>query len=160
MSIHRPKHILSRVGLGVGTSKQMNYINETTAIGTETWNEMDEPWSEGFVIIAKPEYMWITKWEVGKPYIITKFIDDKRLLIAVYCDVTTPVKKVLDGFEFEDLYLDVWQEPQKSPVTLDEEELSEAAEAGYINNAEAARVKELALKIQDCLVTDKDFLDF
>jgi predicted RNA-binding protein associated with RNAse of E/G family len=147
MSLHPPKRITSTQGLGVGTTKSMQWLSETKAIGTEVWNEMSEPWKEGETIIALPGYIWTTQWEVGKPYIITEFKDEAGKLIATYCDVTRPVRLVEGGFEFVDLYLDVWMVAGKKPVVLDEDELHEAVTAGYVTQEEAEKAEAIALKL-------------
>lgn len=54
MPIHRPKLISSVEGLGPNTTKSMKYISSTVAIGTEVWNELQEPWKEDDTIIALP----------------------------------------------------------------------------------------------------------
>lgn len=94
---------------------------------------MDEPWCEGPTVIARTDYTWTTKWEVGKPYIITKFQDADSNFIAVYCDVARHVEAIDDSFAFVDLYLDVWQIPGQDPIILDEDELREAVDAGYVS---------------------------
>lgn len=94
---------------------------------------MKEPWVEGSTIIAEQGYIWKTKWEVGKPYVITKFQDAASNLIAVYCDVARPVEVIEGGFTFVDLYLDVWQVVGKDAVILDENELQDAVEAEYVS---------------------------
>ncbi len=158
--MHPPKNISSKEGLGLGTTKEMRYINRGLAIGTETWNELENPWSESDTIIALPGYKWVTKWEVGKPYIITKFFDDNNVLIGVYCDISRPVEASEEGFRFDDLYLDVWQIPGTRPVILDQDELEEAVEAGHISKEEAGKTWQIAHKVVNCIENDPDFLDF
>lgn len=103
MSIHPPKQISSTEGLGVNTTKAMVEISEGVSISTEIWKEMNEPWREGETIIAKSGYVWKTKWEAGKPYIITKFLNTAGELVGVYCDVSRPVRKKDKVFSFTDL---------------------------------------------------------
>jgi len=157
MTIHPPRLISSIDGLGLNTTKTMRRISDQVSIGTEIWNELEKPWVEGNAIIAKPGYRWITKWEIGKPYIITKYHDEKGALIAIYCDVTRPVKVIDGGFEFIDLYLDVWQIPGKDPVVLDENELQDAIVAGYISTNEAHEAEQVANKIIDNIKNNPNF---
>ena len=144
----------------MGTTKQMRYLDKGLAIGTETWNELDKPWSEGDVIIALPGYKWVTKWEVGKPYIINKFFDNNNVLVGIYCDICRPVEIDKDGFRFDDLYLDVWHALGTTPVVLDEDELKEAVEVGYLTNEEATETRLVAQKVISCLQDDPNFLNF
>lgn len=137
MSIHKPKLISSIEGLGLKTIKDMQYQSEGVGIGTEIWTEVQAPWKEGEVVIALPGYKWVSRWEVGKPYVITKFYDNKGNFVAMYCDICRPVRQIAGGFEFDDLYLDVWQ-PEGMPVTiLDEDELRDALELNYITKSDA-----------------------
>lgn len=147
MAIHPPKRISTSQGLGVNTTKSLRYLSPTVAVGTEFWNDLDTPWQEGDAIIARPGYTWVTFWQAGKPYIITKFLDEHGQLVGVYCDISRPVEVVEDGFVFEDLYLDVWQPVGGKPVILDADELDESVKAGYITPEEAARAAEVAGKL-------------
>lgn len=160
MTLHPPKLITSTEGLGVGTTKTMRKVNDHISIATEVWNTMKEPWAEGATIIAKPGYVWETKWEVGKPYIITKFYDAAANLVAIYCDVSRPVQKTEGGFSFVDLYLDVWQPTGQEPVILDEDELEEAVRARYITPEEADEARDVARQLVNNLKNNPNFLDF
>lgn len=97
----------------------------------------EQPWVESGVTIADESYRWVTEWEAGRPYIITKFLNEVGELGGVYCDISRPVKRVDGGFTFVDMYLDVWLVPGQEPVILDEDELKEAVEAGYVTQTEA-----------------------
>jgi predicted RNA-binding protein associated with RNAse of E/G family len=160
MTLHPPRLISSIEGLGLNTTKTMQRISDQVSIGTEVWNDLEKPWAEGETIIALPGYKWVTKWEVGKPYIITKYHDEKDALIAIYCDVTRPVKAIEGGFEFIDLYLDVWQIPGKEPIVLDEDELQDAIIAGYLNTGEAHKAERIAKEIIINIKNSPDFLNF
>jgi predicted RNA-binding protein associated with RNAse of E/G family len=135
--IHSPKRIVSYEGLGLNTAKDMEFLTDTLAIGTETWSKLETPWQEGETIIANEGYVWRTRWEAGKPYLVTKFYNATGEEVGIYCDVARPVERIAGGFAFDDLYLDVWQVPGNPPVLLDEDELAEALEAGYINQTDA-----------------------
>lgn len=160
MSLHRPKLISSIEGLGLNTTKSIEYISKTVAIGTEIWNELEEPWREGDVVIARPDYKWITRWEVGKPFIINKFYDDKGELVAIYCDVSRPVRQIDGGFEFDDLYLDVWWPTGKAISILDEDELQDALDANYITKHEADEARRVAKEVVELLKQDSEILRF
>ena len=160
MSIHAPKRVTSTKGLGVNTTKTLEWMSDTLAYGTEVWGELEKPWKEGETLIALPGYVWRTRWEVGKPYIITKFFNEKGELVGIYCDICSPVEKVNDGFEFDDLYLDVWQTPGNAPVLLDEDELQEAITAGFLTAEEATEVRHHAVEVIQILLTKPDLLNF
>jgi len=151
MLTHRPKHLNSTEGLGVNTTKRIKYVTNNIGISIELWGELSEPWRQGETIIADVGYSWVTRWEVGKMYLINKFYDADKHLIGTYYDITRPVRRVHNGFECEDLYLDVWQEADKSPVLLDEDDLAAALMAGYITEEETDQAKELANQLLSSL---------
>jgi len=160
MSLHTPKRISSAEGLGLNTKKQLDWVSDTLAYGTEIWGDLEKPWQQDETIIALPGYVWRTRWEVDKPYIVNKFLDNNGKLVGVYCDICRPVEKVGDELAFDDLYLDVWQVPGNDPIILDEDELEEAVNAGYISFKEADTVRQNAEKVKQLLLTKSDLLDF
>lgn len=160
MPLHPPKHISSTEGLGLNTTKHLEFKGENKAVGTETWGELETPWMESGTIIAEPGYTWVTRWEAGKPYIITKFLNAEGELAGVYCDISRPVEREEDGFTFDDMYLDVWMVPGQEPVILDEDELKEAVQSGYITQAEAERALEVALALSNELKSSSKLLYF
>lgn len=144
-------------GLGLpNTTKEIRFLSSNSAITTETWNEIQEPWSESGVIIAKKGYKWITKWEEGQNYIITKIIDVDGGIVGYYCDISSRVKKLSEGFELFDWYLDVWQENQKEATILDGDELEEALKADYISE-EDAEIARNSAKFLIEMLNNEDF---
>jgi predicted RNA-binding protein associated with RNAse of E/G family len=154
-SIHPPTRISSIEGIGLNTSKTMKYETENFGIGTEVWGELEKPWRQDNTIIAMPGYKWITHWEVGKPYIVSRFYDAKGNYIATYCDVARPLRRVDGGFETDDLYLDAWQIAGTAPIILDEDELEMAIVAGYISKEEAIVAGQVAEALCRMLHDDK-----
>lgn len=131
----------------MNTTKSLQWVSSTVATGTEVWNELKTPWQESGTIIAQPGYTWVTLWQAGKPYIITKFLDDRGNLVGIYCDIARPVELTDGGFKFDDLYLDVWQTPNGRPVILDVEDLNDAVEAGHLTVEEAGEAMKVAKKL-------------
>ncbi len=160
MHIHPPRRISSVEGLGINTTKKLEWVSDTLAFGTETWGELEKPWQQDETIIALAGYVWRTRWEVGKPYIINKYLDEKGKLVGIYCDICRPVEKVGEGLAFDDLYLDVWQIPGHDPVLLDEDELEGAIKVGYISQEEATTALADVEKVKQLLLTRTDLLDF
>ena len=152
MSIHEPKNRQSIIGLGSPNNfLETKLLHSSLAIVTETWGNMEEPYIESNTILANTGYVWITEWEVGKNYIMTKMFDIKNELVGIYCDISSPVTKTDNVFEMIDWYLDVWQEAGKKPILLDEDELEEALKAGYISEQEAKVAKDTAKFLIDKL---------
>jgi len=118
--IHQPKYITSQQGMGLpNTTKSAELIDANTLVTTEIWNEMDKPWTQSGITTANKGYKWITKWEVGKNYVITGNIDDKGNLLSYYCDICSSVERNGDNFSFTDWYLDVFLPVGGVPVTAD-----------------------------------------
>lgn len=145
ISIHPPKHLSSSTGLGLpNCTRNSKRVSSTIIVTTETWNEIEKPWVQSKTIIAKPGYKWIAKWEEGTNFTINKIYDDKRKLVALYCDIGSPLKKIPNGLEFDDWYLDVWQLVGSKPELLDEDELNEAVKLGFLTEKEAVVAKDTA----------------
>lgn len=160
MAIHKPKRIRSSDGLGLNTTKRMELLSDTVGIGTELWGPLDEDWAESGTVIAREGYLWRTKWRVGNNYIITKFYDTNRNLVGVYCDICRPVERYGKGFVFDDLYLDVWYVPGRTPVILDIDELQEAVKLHYVAESEARYAYGVVRGLVDRLNTGEEDLDF
>lgn len=159
--IHKPKHIRSIDGLGIPQNNR-TIILATPSIGitTETWKTPKEPWTESGVVIAQHNYKWVTKWETGKNYIITKIFNADGEMVGIYCDVSAPVIKSDEGFEFYDWYLDVWQEIGKEPVILDEDELELALFENFISEKDGETARQTAKFLTEIIKAEDKALSF
>lgn len=159
ITLHPQKHIRSSKGLGLpNTTKTVKTVSPTSIILEETWNEMEQPWSQEGIIIANPGYKWVSMWEEGKNHVIEKMFDNKGHLIGIYCDICSPVKKSSDGYEFEDWYLDVWQPANQKPQLLDEDELETAMRVGYLLEEQIDTARQTAIQLLTGL--ERDSLNF
>lgn len=160
--VHKPKVISTQSGCALPTAtKTYDRHSDGIIILTEIWNEMSEDWKEGEVVIARPGYKWVSKWQVGKPYVIVKYYDDKGSPIGIYCDVCHPVRKNDSGLEYFDLYLDVWQpNGGTKPRILDEDELQEAFKQGYISKEEFDFAHSVARELIDKIKHQDSELQF
>jgi predicted RNA-binding protein associated with RNAse of E/G family len=138
----------------------MKRMSDSVSIGTELWGYLEKPWKEGRTVIAHSGYKWVTRWEAGKPFITSKFYNDSGRLIGIYCDVARPVQQTVDGFTFEDLYLDVWQVTGENPMILDEDELDEAVEADFISGEEAEEATTIAEQLRQMLLDNDPIFKF
>lgn len=160
MTIHKPRELSSKIGLGLNTIKSLHWINDRLAFSTEKWGIIDKPWQQDNTIIARNGFIWKTRWEEGKSYLITKYFDEKNKLIGTYVDICRPVKTVKKSFKTTDLYLDVWQLSGHSPIILDEDELNESVKANYLNKREAEKAIKVAEMICVELSTKPDIFIF
>ena len=59
-----------------------------------------------------------------------------------YADINTPSEERPDGYWTKDLFLDLWIAPDRSSITvLDEDEFTEAVVKGWITEEEAGRAR-------------------
>src|SRR3989304_8493987 len=105
---HKPKFIKSNQAYGPKTNSLTSQdVSESICNVTEVWNGLlKSPWKIGDVVIAQDKYKWITKWEKGKNYLITKFINENGELIGYYYDISSRIQKIDDHFQAYDWYLD------------------------------------------------------
>jgi len=160
MSIHAPSFESSVIGLGPNTEKIIKYLDENNAVTEETWGELVRPWKIGDTIIADKDFFWKTRWSRSSEFVTTKFFDQNRDLVGIYCDVTRPVVQIPGGFSYVDLYIDVWKEPGVNPVLLDEDELDQAESEGVISATEAKRARKVARHVLTLFEQDSDIFDF
>ena len=74
-----------------------------------------------------------------------------------YCDITIPLKRLRDGsVKVSDLFLDLWVSPDLRYKVLDQDELEEAMEKGWISRRLYDRAKK-ELKKLVALVERKEF---
>lgn len=103
--------------------------------------------TEGIVLEGGASLLWFTfpgRWhEVGA------FHDREGRLLGWYTNVIRPPRLMDARWEIHDLFLDVWQEPGGAPRVLDEDELREALERGWIDGSEAARAREECARVAD-----------
>lgn len=102
------------------------------------------PVEAGGRVILEPEspVVWFTY--PGEWHDVGRFHLADGAFTGCYANLLTPV--VMDGARWEtcDLFLDVWVPVEGEPEVLDEEELRQAVEMGWVNAATAARVREHA----------------
>jgi predicted RNA-binding protein associated with RNAse of E/G family len=106
----------------------------------------DRPTKISGEIIADIGYMAIWFVYIDRWYDIGKFYDKAGRWLGYYCDIITPVKKLLitpsRTVALTDLFLDLWIDRKGRVFVLDDEELSRALEKNQISArlaSEAAR---------------------
>jgi GrpB-like predicted nucleotidyltransferase (UPF0157 family)/protein associated with RNAse G/E len=93
----------------------------------------------------------------GKWFSIAKVRNLHGKHTGYYCDITTPPKRLEDGsIEVTDLFLDLWVSPDLKYKVLDQDELEEAMEKGWISR----RLYERAGKELKKLVASVERKDF
>lgn len=161
MTIHKPRIKYSDELHLPQNTITLNRISDKVLITTETWNGVKDPWTIQNSIVADNGYVWIKKWEIGKNYSPRKTYNQDGELVSIYIDICSPITVKDDTFEFEDWYLDIWQDVKnnKNPIFVDENEFNMAVEAGYLTTEFADKTKEVSEHIINGL-REKTFLDF
>ncbi len=98
------------------------------------------------VLEAGSDIVWFTFPHLWHD--IGRFHTSDGAFTGLYANVLTPVEVLPEHvWHTTDLFLDVWMEPGKAPVLLDEDELEAALEAGALAAETARRAREEAGKI-------------
>lgn len=100
---------------------------------------------EEVILDTNAPVIWFTY--PGKWHDIGRFHLADGSFTGCYANLLTPV--VIEGprWETTDLFLDVWVPAEGEPRILDEEELAEAVERGWVDAATAAHVRRHAAEL-------------
>lgn len=109
--------------------------------------DLARPVRAGGQVILEPDspVVWFTY--PGEWHDIGRFYLASGQLTGVYANILTPV--VMDGERWEttDMFLDVWIPVGGEPSLLDEEELREAVERGWVDPTTAERARGHAAEL-------------
>lgn len=153
--LHPPKKLISSIGLGLtDLGNNSDYVSSNIIITTKIWEKLEKPWTQDETIIAQENYKWVTRWELNKPYLLTKIYNDSKELVGIYCDICSPIQREGISFVCYDWYLDVWQPKDSSPVLLDEDELEQAVQNKYLTDKEAQQAKAAAIFLKETLAAE------
>lgn len=125
-------------------------VLDETPERTVTWLPragIRRPAEAGGRVILEPEspVVWFTY--PGVWHDIGRFHLADGTYTGAYANLLTPVEMAGRQWETTDLFLDVWVPAEGDPELLDEEELTEAEERGWVPAETAARVREHAAEL-------------
>lgn len=83
----------------------------------------------------------------GRSYEVGAVYDDKAKFLGYYTNFVQPPRPETAVWHLTDLFLDVWQAPDGPPRLLDEDELTEAAENGWVGAEDVARTRAEAAAV-------------
>jgi hypothetical protein len=75
----------------------------------------------------------------GRPYEVGAVYDQRGYFLGYYTNFVQPPRPETAVWHLTDLFLDVWQTPDSPPQLLDEDELTAAAERGWVGSEDVAR---------------------
>jgi hypothetical protein len=83
----------------------------------------------------------------GRSYEVGAVYDSDARFLGYYTNFVQPPRPETTVWHLTDLFLDVWQAPDQPPRLLDEDELDEAAERGWVGAEDVARTRAEAAAV-------------
>jgi len=83
----------------------------------------------------------------GRSYEVAAVYDENADFLGYYTNFVQPPRPETAVWHLTDLFLDVWQAPDSPPLLLDEDELTEAAERGWVGAEDVARTRAEAAAV-------------
>lgn len=83
----------------------------------------------------------------GRSYEVGSVYDETGRFLGHYTNFVQPPRPETAVWHLTDLFLDVWQEPGRPPHLLDEDDLAEAAEQGWVSTEDFARTRAEAAAV-------------
>jgi hypothetical protein len=83
-------------------------------------------------------------YQIGERHVLWRLTGPDGHRIGCLAHLCDSIELVPDGVSYQDLMLDVWQGDGAAPILLDEDELSDAVERGWISADLANQVREIA----------------
>ncbi len=114
-----------------------------TASGRGTYDALGTPREPGDVAT--------TRLKEGRWWYATAYRGEDGERKGTYVNVCTPVEVFPRAIRYVDLYVDVVKHPDDTVERVDDDELDEAVEAGYVAEDLAAKAREVASTVQDAL---------
>ena len=83
----------------------------------------------------------------GRSYEVGSVYDENANFLGYYTNFVQPPRPETTVWHLTDLFLDVWQAPDGPPKLLDEDELTEAANRGWVSTEDVARTRAEAAAV-------------
>jgi len=83
----------------------------------------------------------------GRSYEVGALYDQDARFLGYYTNFVQPPSPDTAVWHLTDLFLDVWQSPEGPPKLLDEDQLAEAAERGWVGTEDVARTRAEAAAV-------------
>jgi predicted RNA-binding protein associated with RNAse of E/G family len=88
-------------------------------------------------------------------YEIIKIWNHDGGLVGYYCNINAPPIRFEGGYEITDLFLDLWVFPDLEYIILDEDELLEGAERGWISSSMKMKAQEVLTELVNTVESGK-----
>ena len=113
------------------------------ASGSGTYDALGTPRERGDVAV--------TKFTEGRWWYPTVYRGEEGERKGTYVNICTPVEIFPDEIRYVDLHVDVVKYPDGSTERVDDDELDEAVEEGYVPEELAEKAREVASRVQKAL---------
>lgn len=126
---------------------ELVYRSRTVIVGRSQITSTHTVVFDGEVVLA-PGFQIIYFEFVRKWFTVGKIRNSQGRHTGYYCDITTPPRLLDDGgVELTDLFLDLWVSPDLRFKVLDEEELENALNMGWITKQLYEKAKQELRKL-------------
>ncbi len=117
------------------------------------------------ICVADNGYLWLQYFPQGANYAVTKMINAEGHVVEWYIDICKEYGKDEDGvLWYDDLYLDIVVLPDGGVHLLDQDELDEALEKGWITAGEYQLAERTAAQLLEEITSGErkgfDFPDY
>jgi hypothetical protein len=93
----------------------------------------------------------VTKFREGRWWYATVYRDDAGETKGTYVNVCTPLELFPDSVRYVDLHVDVVRYADGTVERVDDDELDEAVEAGYVPEPLAEKARDVATRVENAL---------
>jgi hypothetical protein len=93
----------------------------------------------------------VTKFREGRWWYATVYRDETGTTKGTYVNICTPLELFPDSVRYMDLHVDVIRHADGTVKRVDDDELDEAVEAGYVPEALAQKARDVATRIENAL---------
>lgn len=101
--------------------------------------------SRGFIEAGETVCSVTKFYPFNEPFNLLIFGDGNEDALGYYSDIALPIRKVQDGYELVDLFLDIWLKPDGTLLELDLDEFQAAISEGLLTE-EQQRVASAAFE--------------
>ena len=92
--------------------------------------------SRGFIEAGETVHSVAKFYPFNEPFNLLIFGDGNGDALGYYSDIALPIRKVQDGYELVDLFLDIWLKPDGTLLELDLNEFQAAIAKGLVTPAQ------------------------
>ena len=95
-------------------------------------------------IPKEPGYSGVTRVFMGEWITIHEYYSSNGSLVGVYANINTPPEIGFSGIKYLDLYIDVVKKPGEEPLVVDQEQLEESCEEGFLTKSLCSEARTMA----------------